>query len=420
MNPVSSIIFKWYLFLTILALVSSTTIGFISVLSGFILAWLIFTLFFLGANGKISLSFNKFHVSRFNFIARDARLYPLWAISIIAITSSLYASNFYTGKSIFEVFSALFLEISLYNDYQKYFASQGLATFSILKIPAIFSMFFIKFAAVYSFVCVLILTKKIKVSHCFWLFIISISSLYFSIARGTSFEAFELLLLLWFCLSMRAIRYEESKAFLSTSKTVFLLFSFAALALYSYNISARYSFGAEASCVTREMCLDSQTALHYFSYPLAMLSLKLSGYFTFGIYYTSVLINYYWLDGFSNFIQLILPFASFYENDLVTHFLCDDLLDCGAAWVPDAVFYILTAGFLLILFFAYLLGRFVRRLTISAFSSNDFICYVILYLVFLSLVSFPVGNFLTVSSANMLLLTLVSVFFLFRQIAKNI
>lgn len=419
MNPVSSLVLKWYTFLTALAAVASTTLDFLSVLSGLILCWIIFIIFFIGASDYISFSAKEYSHSNKTLIINNVKLYPLWFISVISVMSSIYASHFYTGKTIFEVAAALALDVSLYNEYQRYFSQQGLSVLSIYKIPAILSMLFLKFSVVYSFVSVLVLTKKVSLSHCFWLFVISLSSLYFSIARGTSFEFFELLLLLWFCLSMRALRYETRKKFITVPKLILGCVGIAALMLYSYNISSRYSFGDVSECVTSDICLDKNSLLYFILQPIAELSFKLSGYFTFGIYYTSTLINSFMLDNHSNFFLLTFPLAIFYNTNIAPSFLCGIFLDCGGIWIPDVTLYVLKVGFLYLFGFVYLIGFFVKRLTKEAFSSNYFLPYAMLYFAFLSLVSLPVGNFLTVSSANTLILLLVSLRYLSRKILRK-
>lgn len=420
MNPVSSLVFKWYVFLTLLAIFASISINFLSLFSGILLAWFVFILFFIGANKTISFSRNKFSYIAASSSIVDCKLYPMSVISVLAIFASIYAAKFYTGKSFFEVFAALALDVSLYNEYQKYFAQQGLSALSIAKIPAILSMLYLKVVVVYSYISIFILRKKIALSNVFWLLIISLSSLYFSLARGTSFEFFELLLLFWFCLSMRTIRYSLSQSIFSSQKVTLVIVGILALALYSYNISARYAFGEVAECVTNEICLTNDTMLFYFSAPIAQLTLKLSGYFTFGIYYTSTLLNYFWLDNFSNFIQLSIPFASYYDETITQDFLCDVLLNCRAAWVPDVALYINKVGLLGIFFGAYIVGRVVRGITLVAFSSNDLITYAILYLAFLAMVSLPVGNFLTISSANIMLLILVVSIYAYRKILRKL
>lgn len=416
MNPISTLIFKWYLFLTVLAIFASTTIEFISVLSGFILAWFFFTVFFLGANSKITLTGYKLHHFNLRPNASDSKLFGLKSIALVSIFASLYAANFYTGKSPPEVVASLVLNVSLYNDYQQYFAQQNLAAMSVKKIPAIFSMFFMKFAAVYGFICVLVLRKKVLFSHCLCLLVIAMASLYFSIARGTSFEFFELMLLLWFSLSMRSIKHATRKVIFSRSRLFLVFMGVLALFAYSYNVSARYSFGDEIRrCITNELCLDSESVLFGLSSPLAMLSFKLSSYFTFGIYYTSHFVNEFLLASFSNLFMLMFPLSASYEEAIYYDFLCGVYLDCGASWIPDLILFVMNMGLIIVFLSIYLLGRFIRTLSTYVFSTNDFFGYTMMYLIFLSMVSLPIGNFLTISSANILLLVMTVCLFMAKK-----
>ena len=208
--------------------------------------------------------------------------------------------------------------------------------------------------------------------------------------------------------------HAQKQPLFSTSRLFLVLIGLAALLFYSFHISARYSFGEVAKCATNTLCLDNQSLLYYISPPLAELTFKLSAYFTFGIYYTSTLIDYFWFNNFTNFFMLLIPFASLYDVGLESRFLCGVMLDCGAAWVPDISIYMLKYGFLFILSFVFVLGVFVRRLLLSAFLSGSFLKFGILYFVFLGLVSLPVGNFVTVSSSNWILFVLLVIWFLFK------
>lgn len=417
MNPVSSLVFKWYLFLTLLAAFAATSFSFLSLMSGLVFAWVVFVLFFLGANKTISLS--NIQPVKPKLAVDDYKIFPMSLLAVFAVMASMYASDFYTGKSVFEVFAAIALNASLYNEYQRYFVEQGLAAFSIAKIPAILSMIYLKIAVIYSYLCVFVLTRQIKMKNLLWLVVISLASLYFSISRGTSFEFFELLLLFWFSLSMRAFRYQTANSIISPQRIALVTVALLALSLYIYNVSARYSFGEVAECATKELCLDTDSMLFYFSAPIAKLTFKLSAYFTFGIYYTSALINFFGFDEFFNFIQLFLPFSSIYDDDITHDFLCGNLLDCGAAWVPDVVLYLIKVGFTGVLFGAYVVGRVVRAITAVALASSDPVKYALLYMGFLALVSLPVGNFLTISSANIMTLALVISIYTYRRLMRK-
>lgn len=303
MNAISKLIFFWYMFLTLLALCAAITIPLTSLLSGLMLIWIIFIFFFLGSN----LTLHRTSLQAFNFIGREMAI-PLGLVAFGTIYASAYASKFYTGNSVSEVIAIFRSGKSLYNQYQAYFNEQNIALFTVSKIPAVISLFYLKIVALYGFIYTIILNNKIKIKNCFYLIIITGSSLYFSFARGTTFELFELILLLWFCLIMR--NYLLYKKRLSKkSKILFVTLALCALSVYSFNISARYSFGEVASCATTELCLYEDSILSQFSIILAKLTFKLSGYFTFGLFYTSQFIEEFWLSSLSQFFSLLIPFA---------------------------------------------------------------------------------------------------------------
>lgn len=400
MSPIIVMLFKWYLFLALLAAFASITIPFTDLLPGLALSWIALIFFFIGANVKTQ------YPRTYPANAKQFKI-PLLAVTAMGVACSLFATKFYTGQQISSVISALSSGASLYNEYQKYFAQEGIAQFSLNKVPAIVAMYLLKICVLYSFIRVTLLEDKIRAAHIFFLITTVASQMFFSIARGTSFELFEIILLLWFCLSLRAHLKKEKGRILTTSKLIFAMSAIAALSLYSYNISARYSFGEVAACATTELCFKADTLLNQASPSLAQLSYKLSGYFTFGIYYVSHVIKYYWLNDFNNFISLLSPIAMFNETAMKPNFLCDKTLDCGAAWSPDLVSYLVNLGILLTLVFVMFIGYLSKRL-LSKIKLNKSILEIgALFYIFLSIISLPVGNFITASSSNILVIVTI-------------
>lgn len=401
MMPVHSLIFKWYVFITLLALLGSTTLEPQSVIAGLLFMWLLYAIF-LG--GFYSFSDSSLKVQNEQIIFSDKFDCFFKYIAISNIFCSLYAASFYTGKGPVEIFVGLSLGESLYNSYQKYFAENSLGVFSIAKFPAIFSMFFMKLSLVYLFFITVVYSSKIKAKSMFYLLIVCVSSLYFSVARGTSFELFEILLLLWFCLTIRAIKNVNKTGVFSTQNIVLVSFALLSLGLYSYNISARYSFKTVTECVTNEICLSSDTLLFYISEPLAVLTLKMSGYFTFGVFYVSAFIESVWFSAPIDFLSWLFPSMIINGENVEFDFLCDSIIDCRAAWVPDSAIFITKYGVVVVSILCYLVGFLCRCLSNSTIGFNDVFRLSIVYLMFLGMASLPVGNFLSTSSANVMLL----------------
>ena len=403
MNSVSSLVFYWYLGLTILAAIAPITIPFLDLLGGILLTWVVYLFFFLGCHSKL------FPPGKPEPVPASAplRAPPMGVVAIGAVGASLFAAKFYTGKTLSEVFLSLVLKASLYNDYQKYFADQDLGVFSIIKIPAILSMLYLKLAVIYSFIWVIILNKEFRAKNVCWLLVVTLAQLFFSVARGTSFELFEILLLLWFSLFLRKIVYQVKSSLINAQKLFFAAVMLLVAMLYSFNISARYSFGDVAACSTLDLCLDQDSALYQISAPLADFLFKISGYFTFGLFYTSKFMSEFWLSGPGNLLSLFWPFNSLYRAGLKSDFLCGDTVDCGASWVPDAISYILHLGYFNLMLFAFVLGCLARRLRQSVQERPAFVELAALYFIFLGMVSLPVGSFITASSSNILSFSII-------------
>jgi hypothetical protein len=403
MNVIARLVFMWYLFLTLLALFASISISISELVMGLILLWFIFICFWGGCSTKL---YRSYDIPDFSDHRNQTKKAPLALLTLGSVIASLYAAKFYTGNSASEIIAVIRSHGSLYNQYQNYFAAHDLAVFSLAKIPAIFSLFYLKIAALYGFIYVIVLSPKINWLHCVYVLIISAATLFFSMARGTSFELFELMLLLLFSMAMRRFMQHQKGLSLRAKILLFALASIV-LAAYSYNISARYAFGEVSSCSTYELCFSDSTLFAQLSIALAKLSFKLSSYFTFGLFYTSKFIEDFWLSSLSHFISLLLPFASLYDSELSSRLLCGISLDCGAAWVPDVVNYLLYLGLILLLMLAFSMGILVNYLLRNALRQKKFLDLCALYFIFLVFVSPQIGNFITVSSSNKLTILFV-------------
>lgn len=416
MNKVSVSVFYWYAFLTVLAAISSITINVRDLASGLVMLWIVFLFFFVGCNVKLYPYRSKPLVSE----KISAKAIPLVFISLGALLASFYAAKFYTGKSFFDVLSALSSGKSLYNEYQLFFKLQGLAVLSVVKVPAILAMLYLKLSVIYCFIYIIALGKSSNFRGLVCISLVSFAQLFFSVARGTSFEIFELILLFWFCVSMRSVIFRSSRSVVNTYSVILLLFIIFSVLLYSYNISSRYSFKEIASCSTQELCFNTETFLYQVSKPLASLTYKLSGYFTFGIFYTSKFIEEFCIINSFNFTSVFLPFADIHRPDLNSDLMCGVALDCGASWVPDIVTYVLRVGIIFLLLLAFMFGLFTRYLLRVIVYKKRSMELFLLYFVFLGLVSLPVGNFIVASSANTLSLIVVILAFFCETIFKKL
>jgi hypothetical protein len=99
--------------------------------------------------------------------------------------------------------------------------------------------------------------------------------------------------------------------------------------------------------------------------------------------------------------------------------MCGVLIDCGAAWKPDFLKAIDTIGILGIFFIVFAIGLFASNL-IKQINSNteplnlNMKTIILLYFIFLFMVSLPIGNFVFASSSN----TIIAVYLFINQLYK--
>lgn len=384
----------------------------LDVASGLVLMWCLFGIFALG----FSIHKNKYQLdSKIVENSDSLENFPLSILSLISVAASIYSTYFYTGKGIQEVVLSIVSSLSLYNDYQAFFEDQALGSFSLSKLPAIFSSFALKSILIYSTIFMFSSNNKRSKLDKLWYSLILISYLFFSLARGTSFELFEILVLIWFCVKIKFFINQKKSKIISANKIFMLLIALASISLYNYNIQARYSFSDDIGCPTAQLCMATNSLILHISAPIAQLSNKLSGYFTFGILFSSVFITDIWMSSFGSFVTYLFPSAFTSSNDIQVQ-ICDIFLDCGAAWKPDVLKIIQNVGFLGLVFLIFTLGLFCRKLMAMILREPDFIKITLIFFIFLSMISIPIGNFVTASSSNIILLTLVVIIFVVKNI----
>lgn len=380
--------------------------------AGLFLMWGLFGVFLLGFSiHRNTLQHDFKNIKN----AGNLKVFPLSILSITSVAASLYSTNFYTGKGIEEVIFSLVSSLSLYNDYQTFFNDQSLGEFSLLKVPAIFSSFALKLILIYSTIFIFVSNLKKRNIDIFYYSLILASYLFFSLARGTSFELFEILVLVWYCIQIKYLINGVKPSIFSLNNIYLLIAGLASIILYNYNIQARYSFSENIDCPTTQLCMANDSLIMSISEPLAQLSNKLSGYFTFGILFSSVFIKDIWINSPTSFITYLLP-ASFIPANDIQFQICNVLLDCGVAWKPDVLRIIQNIGFFGLIAFIFTLGTFSRLLMKLILKKPDFIKIALFFFVFLLMISMPIGNFVTVSSSNILLLITIIIIFVINHI----
>lgn len=395
MSHVLKLILGWYFFLTVLALLGATTLSVKDIVPGLALMWVLFGFFCAGMFGRVVDAGGIFAASRIN-----NRLY--FFMSVASLACAAYAANFYTGKNVGDILGAATFKVSNYNDYQTYNSENELTSFTVNQVPAFFAILVFKFWMLFCFINILVGERKWSLLSVFFLSASAASQIYYSMARGTGFEYFELLFLVWYCFVLRSPSLRGGRS-IGFAKIFVVVLSILFLFIFLKGFTSRYDSELLIECATTKICIDTGSFWFSVSDSLGLLTYTLSGYFTFGIYFMSVFVESLFGAGVADPVYYFVPLNVLVLDSIRVN-LCGRFLDCGVAWVPDAISYVEYFGVPLFFLCVYGLGRLSFYFLMKAKRQFEFLHLAILYYCVLVMFSMPVGNFISASVPNLIIL----------------
>ncbi|REH38854.1 hypothetical protein DFR26_1019 [Paraperlucidibaca baekdonensis] len=403
MNGLKSPVGLFYFFLIVFIFIVPVDSGFIIKLISSIYVFLLWVGYFIGSSLQCKRKLINYNV----FISKPRSLFVVVFLISSQLVLSIYAGKYYTGLNFSNAFQNLFLGDSNYAIYQAYFDSESLGSFSINKLPAIFSVFYVKF--IFIFMLYFFVVKKDGRYDFLVVLFSAFSIVVLAVFRGTNFEFFEILVALVCSFYIRSIfnsnyKFPFFKVFALASFLVFI---------YVIQIMFRYSFEYSISC-NNAYCYDYESVFHQLLPVISSAFYKLSAYFYFAPDYMARWFIYY-LDN-NLFLTVFVPGNGvFYEY--TGKWLCGEEFSCGPTWAPDFEVFTYFLGLPLVALLIIFLAFFQKYLKIAA--GLNFIDFLGFYLIILQLYALPVGNFLFVSSANQLMLILFLTLFVFRYLSRK-
>ena len=383
----------------LLLLILLTTIHIKDMVFSFLAMWLCYYIFVLGIKSKYCHSID-------NSCNNDLKLTDLKSHSVIyfIFTSLLFAiitAKFYTGQSPRELISNLKNNQSVYYIYQANLKARDIGrsiASRINRLPYILMLFVVKFNMIAELVKYSLINREhneiIKV------FIALISYLYICLARGTSYEIFELLILLVFIYYQRIDKNRVAKKNLGFLWIAFL--GIGAFILFTNRILQR---GVMPVFEIDGFIFNNDNFMNNV-FPTFPISLYFTyNYFGFGMIYFNKMIT----QMISEHIlyTCLVPKGSFLITGQNLKAYMEPIISINARWVPDIANIISNYGIVITLLIIFYLGKLSNKY--SSFYNNRSIrsYYIMNYFIFLQMISFPVGNFVVTSSSNLLILLFI-------------
>lgn len=324
-------------------------------------------------------------------------------LGISSIICSLLVVQFYTGQTFISVLRNLTQGISSYAVYQEYFKQNQIDVFSVTKLPFIFMMAFVKFNMLYSIISVYLHFKnKIPFFYLAYLLVVTISFIYIGVARGTNFEMFEFVLLIIYVIFLKQIRIDVKK-YLSVFFLIFI-----ATIIFMNVIANRGGSSTAYFNISRDVFVNPNSFFVTNFSGITLLFLSIYSYFAFGFYYISIFIDKIWFSSFLSMLTYLFPFGTSFMSESNIKTKITNILDIGTRWHPDSILLMNKVGLIGLIFCCFLLGCLCNYFNNKKeVSSMDVILN---FFVIFQMISFPIGNFIQVSSSSKIIIFMIVIY----------
>lgn len=401
---------RWYyIFLTACALLAPLNYSFFQFLPSFFLLWLSYFVFKAGSVKGLRRNVRPITIKQPVDLSKLFFFFTLGMIVFIP----LYV-KFYTGGNLAALALGFYSNVgtdSNYQEYQRYFMENGLDQFSLSKLPFIAGYGLTKLLFYFFVFAYIGFTKKLSKGIVALIAILFLLYFMVGMARGTSFESFELLILLLFSTLVRA-KIINNKNFYSREQMVRVI-AVVALIGTAFIVAKSLRSGEESldglEGPTSTLAYDSSSFIMAVFPLIGKIALSFSGYFTFGLYFTSELFWKIWMGSINGFFEMLCPFIAPLLEDMGSYRfeLISMGVDCGACWDPDISGFSFYLGLPLLFILIYKLGILSAKAYNKTVVNHDVGNCLVLYLVVYEMISFHVGNFLVISSSNKIMLLAV-------------
>ena len=344
-------------------------------------------------NCDYNLIFNG--IQDWGFIKCLLNLVVCWICTVLS-------AKFYTGKGPAAVFSSFLGAGNSYNDYQAFFNSSNIASMGIAKIPYVIMLTFLVFQLCASFLSILLSSKQIKIYQYAYLLLLAMAYYYFGSSRGTNFEAYLLFILIAYCLLVRSMKGFYKIEYRKLLLILLLIFLLGIVMIFVYrkvveNRGVHFNYDICPEIVFIRTRLISKLMPTLLAIATSIFSYLGYGIFAIGVTFSDLIFKSVSVSIFS-----LLPKGNEILAGSTLNFALRDTIDVNVRWVPDYINFIDLFGLLGFFIITYFVGRFMasyQKKHVPTVVSN-----VMNFLIFVEMLSLPVGNFLLSSTPNKLLL----------------
>ena len=336
---------------------------------------------------QISNSFPLASIQEWTLLSKTVSVIIAWGCTI-------FAARFYTGRNFTSVISGIRGGVSAYQNYQRYFVSNNIASFTLAKIPYILMLAILTILLMWTVLSTILCKSKRKWYDYMWLISIILAYLYFGSARGTNFETYIVFILLSYC-------FLQKSNGMSIRKKVLAILAVGLIGLvmifsYRYVLLDRGVIFENKIC--QEISFDAEAWISRSFPSLTNIYVSLFSYLGYGIYAIGVSVVDICFGNVKDIIGFLLPMGHRLMTGETMRYSLSQTINIGVRWIPDYVQLIDLIGGIGIIVFFLLLGRFTSKIQRANYPA--LLKEVLHAIVFIEMLSVPIGNFLLNSSSN--------------------
>lgn len=382
---------------------------------GLLLVWLTYFSFSLGCHtvhvNKLDAAFVKlfWEDEESRFPLASIATWPGWKYIFSAGAAwvcAILCGRFYTGKGFGSVIRNLLGGASAYNDYQQYIQNNNITALTLSKIPYVLMLAYLTIIMTWSVIGLLLGKERVRFPKALYLVIVVAAYAYFGAARGTNFETYIIFILFAYCM------IQKVKTILAPKNLKYLLIAFfggvALIFIYRIRVMNR---GVEfINYICPEIQYNTNSFLGQYFPTLVNIGVSLFSYLGYGIYCIGVTVQELCFGEPLQMLAMWIPFGGQLLVGKSFVAMLVQTINLEARWVPDFVYLLDNFGMLLYYIFFFFLGRFSGRTENSNLPRQ--LIRVFEVLVFIEMLSIPVGNFLMSSSSNKIMIVYAFVWYL--------
>lgn len=327
---------------------------------------------------------------------------------ILCWLCSILAARFYTSRGFTQVISGLFRgDQAAYSIYQHYVIDANIGTFSLTKIPYILMLVYCTVMLLWTMVGLIMSGEKLVLFKIVHLLNVILAYYYFGVARGTNFEMYIVFVILVYSLLNRPGNTLKDERRRKRSIIIIAALAVVVVIIFRAVVAARGNVFRNQICT--EIKYDPNKWISQTFPTITNMGLSVFRYFGFGIFTIGMIVDKVFLQDATGVIAHLIPcgFTLIKGEDLPS--ITREVVDIGVGWVPDYISFINSTGLIFTFAIFFLLGCLSARLYKSKRAA--LLKNLIGAVIFLEMLSIPVGNFIATSTPNEISILLILIWY---------